>query len=405
MRIALFTETFLPKIDGIVTRLTKTLEQLDALGHEVLIFAPGRPPKTFGSFEVVAVPSVPFFAYPEVKFGIPWPKDFQRLREFDPDVIHAVNPVWTAGCGVLAAKALNIPLVASFHTNVPEYTEELGIAWLKKPAATAINFLHNQAQINLCTSGPMVDKARGLGMKNVELWPKAVDTVTYHPDKATEQMRSLLSGGNPNAPVVSYIGRISKEKHLHELSNIMELVRERVPNARLAMVGSGPNIEQLKHEFKSDFCTFTGYLSGDDLSAAFASSDVFVFPSRTETLGLVALESMASNVPVIGARAGGIPFVLDDQETGFLIEPAAPLGVHEVPQADIDVENRSWADAIVTLLTDDSLRERMGKAGREEALRHSWLESTRSVVDVYERAIVRKDNAMRKDNALRKEKA
>ena len=270
---------------------------------------------------------------------------------------------------------------------------------MKKPAATAINFLHNQAQINLCTSGPMVDKARGLGMKNVELWPKAVDTVTYHPDKATDQMRNLLSGGNPDAPVVSYIGRISKEKHLHELSNIMELVRERVPNARLAMVGSGPNIEQLKHEFKSDFCMFTGYLSGDDLSAAFASSDVFVFPSRTETLGLVALESMASNVPVIGARAGGIPFVLDDKETGVLIEPAAPLGVHEVPQADIDVENRSWADAIVALLTDDSLRERMGKAGREEALRHSWLESTRSVVDVYERAIVRKDNVLRKEKA------
>lgn len=395
MRIALFTETFLPKFDGIVTRLTRTLEQLDALGHDVLIFAPGNPPAKFGRFDVVPVPAISFFAYPEVKYGIPKPKDFQTLRDFDPDVIHAVNPVWTAGCGVLAAKALRLPLVASFHTNVPEYTEELGIAWLKKPAATAINFLHNQAHINLCTSGPMVDKARGLGMKHVELWPKAVDTDTYHPDKATAAMREKLTNGNPQAPVVAYIGRISKEKHLHELSPIMAQVRERVPGARLAMVGSGPNVEQLQQDFDPEFCTFTGYLSGDELSAAFASADVFVFPSRTETLGLVALESMASEVPVIGARAGGIPFVLDEGETGFLIDPAP----HDATPEQVAAENTQWADRIVELLSDDALRQRMGRAGREEALRHSWLEATRSVVDVYERAIARRDNARPRHDA------
>ncbi|WIM73423.1 glycosyltransferase [Corynebacterium suedekumii] len=118
-----------------------------------------------------------------------------RCVRFAPDVIHAVNPVWLAGYGVLASRRLRVPLVASFHTNVPEYTTELGIGWLRAPAQRAISFLHSRAAVNLCTSGPMVDKARGLGMPNVRLWPKRgghrqlPSPATHHPDAGTTERR------------------------------------------------------------------------------------------------------------------------------------------------------------------------------------------------------------------------
>ncbi len=369
----MFTEVFLPKIDGVVTRVTRTMEQLAEMGHEVQLFAPGDPPAEYAGFAVNRVRGISFKpVYPEIKVGMPTPSIAREIQEFQPDVIHAVNPVWLAAFGVLSAKRRGIPLVASFHTNVPEYTESLRIGWLRQPAAAWIRTMHNQAAVNLCTSGPMVDKATAQGIRNVELWPKAVDTEGYAPARRSRKMRARLSDGHPEAPLVIYVGRLSAEKSLDRLAPIMRKVRERVPNARLAMVGSGPQADDLKKLMDPAFTTFTGYLSGADLQSAFASGDVFAFPSVTETLGLVALESFASGVPVVGARAGGIPFVIDEAKTGYLVEPE-----------DYD----AWAERIALLLDDDALRTEMGHTARSEALHHDWRAATESLVGYYQRAI------------------
>lgn len=373
MRISMFTEVFLPKIDGIVTRITRSVEQLAELGHEVQIFAPGNPPKEYAGFEVVRVPSFSFKpVYPEISVGMPTPSIGREIKRFQPDVVHSINPVWFAAYGAITAKRMDIPLLGSFHTNVPDYTESLRIGWLRQPAATWIRMVHNMATVNLCTSGPMVDKAIDQGIRNVELWPKAVDTRGYNPDRRSREMRERITDGNPDAPVVIYIGRMSLEKNLDRLAPIMRRVRERVKGARLAMVGSGPQIDELKQMMDPAYTTFTGYMSGAELAGAFAAGDVFAFPSTTETLGLVALESFASGVPVVGARAGGIPFVIDEGETGFLVDPE-----------DYD----GWADRIVDLLEDDSRRAEMGVAARAEAERHGWRAATEKLVDYYEMAI------------------
>lgn len=373
MRISMFTEVFLPKIDGVVTRVTRTLEQLAEMGHEVQLFAPGDPPAEYAGFEVIPVWGTRLRPiYPEITVGMPTPRIHRRLKEFNPDVIHAVNPVWLAAYGALEAKRLRAPLVGSFHTDVPEYVESLRIGWARQPVASWIRMLHNMAAVNLCTSGPMVDKAIQQGIRNVELWPKAVDTVSYHPDKRCAEMRAKLSDGHPDAPLVVYVGRMSLEKNLDRLAPIMRRVREQVPGARLAMVGSGPQIDELKKMLDPAFTTFTGYLSGVDLAAAFASGDVFAFPSTTETLGLVALESFASGVPVVGARAGGIPFVIDDDETGFLVDPT-----------DLD----GWAQRISSLLIDAPRRRSMGAAARAEAEKHGWRAATERLVRFYDLAI------------------
>ena len=372
MRIALFTEVFLPKVDGVVTRVTRTLEQLGELGHEVLVFAPGEPPDSFGQHRVVRTHSWSFPWYPEVMVGTPTPRIAREMHDFEPDIVHAVNPVWLASYGVISARRRNLPLLASFHTDVPSYTTRLGIGWLRAPSQAWITWSHNQAEVNLCTSDQMVRRAREVGIREVDLWPKAVDTVGYHPSRATREMRERLTGGHPDAPLILYVGRLSREKDLDQL--LEPLRRLSGYGARLALVGSGPGRAELERTFAGTPTVFTGYLGGDELAAAYASADVFAFPSTTETLGLVALESMASGVPVVGADAGGIPFVIDEGRTGHLVTPG-----------DAD----AWTERLGQLLSDDELRGRMGTAARADAEQHCWRAATESLMESYALAIER----------------
>lgn len=371
MRIALLTEVFLPKIDGVVTRTTRHLDQLAELGHEVLIFAPGNPPERYAGFEVVPIPSRSLKVYPEVMHGMMGPRAFRRLREFDPDIVHAVNPIWTAGWSTLIA-ARRYPVIASFHTDVPEYCMKLGIPWVKPIAEWGLRTFHGRAGLNLVTSGPMMDKAADYGIDNVRLWPKAVDTESFTPEARTRKMRNLLSDGHPDDPLIIFVGRISAEKSVERCFPIVDEVRKRVPNARLAFVGKGPLYDELRSN-PPDWATFTGYLSGADLHAAYASGDVLLFPSTTETLGFAALEAFASGVPVVAANAGGLPFVVADGDTGILVDPQAP--------------DTAWAEPIEHLLTQPELRERMSAAGRAEAGRWTWRASSETVLGYYDEVI------------------
>lgn len=372
MRIAIFTETFLPKIDGVVTRIIRTMDELEAMGHEAIVFAPGDPPATYAGARIVRVNSVAFRPlYPEVRFGLPTAGIAEALADFRPDIVHAVNPVWIGGYGVLASRRRDIPLLASFHTDLPKYTEEMGIKALKPTAEGIIRFLHNQAEVNLATSAQMVQRARDVGVRRMQMWPKAVDTVNYRPDRFSREMRERLTDGHPDAPLVLYVGRLSKEKNL---SDLLEPIRQLAPaGVRLAFVGSGPYRAELEAMFAGTPTVFSGYMSGDELAAAFASADVFAFPSTTETLGFVAMESMASGVPVVGADAGGIPFVIDHGVNGFLVPPRDPAAMTQ---------------RLRELIDNPELRRQFSIAGRAESERHSWRSATEALIGYYEQAIM-----------------
>ncbi len=369
MRIAYFTETFLPKIDGVVTRLVRTLEQLRALGHDAIVFAPHDPPDEYAGFKVVRVPSVPFRPwYPELFLGMPRPRLGRELDRFEPDIVHVINPVVLGLWGTAIAKQRNLPLLSSYHTDITQYAEALRLRFLTEPSRIFLRDVHNQAHVNLCTSQPMVNSARGLGIKRVRLWPKAVDTVLYHPSKRSNAMRARLSDGHPDDPLMVYVGRLSFEKRLDWLYAPIT----KLPRVRLALVGSGPAEVALKERFKGTRTVFTGYMSGDELASAYASADVFAFPSDTETLGFVAMEAMASGVPAVGARAGGIPDVIKDGETGLMFTPG-DLG-------DLTAKLRR-------LLFDPELRQRLATAARADMERWSWRASTEALLGFYEKAM------------------
>ena len=369
MKIVFFTETFLPKVDGIVTRLTKTVQHLVASGDAVLIFCPEGAPQSWMGARVVGVPAMPLPLYPELKLALPRPSVSEALEGFAPDLIHVVNPAVLGLGGIWLAKTRGIPLVASYHTHLPKYLEHYGMGMLEPLLWELLKAAHNQAQLNLCTSSAMVDELSGKGIQHTALWQRGVDTELFRPALRSEAMRRRLHGRHDDTGnLLLYIGRLSAEKQIERIRPVLETL----PNTRLALVGDGPYRQQLERLFEGTPTTFVGYLAGEDLASAYASGDAFLFPSSTETLGLVLLEAMAAGCPVVGAQRGGIPDIVSDGVNGFLYDP--------------DQEG-SLTAAVANLLGAADTRHALRLAAREEAERWGWAAATEQLRSYYRQVL------------------
>ena len=369
MKIAFFTETFLPKVDGIVTRLTKTIQHLVAAGDEVLIFCPEGCPSTYMGAQVVGVPAMPLPLYPELKLALPRPAVAEALERFNPDLVHVVNPAVLGLGGIWLAKTKGYPLVASYHTHLPKYLEHYGMGMLEPLLWELLKAAHNQASLNLCTSTAMVGELSDKGIQHTDLWQRGVDTELFRPELRSEAMRTKLLGGRSDTgKLLLYIGRLSAEKQIERIKPVLEAL----PDARLALVGDGPYRQQLEKIFAGTPAQFVGYLAGEELAAAYASGDAFVFPSSTETLGLVLLEAMAAGCPVVGANRGGIPDIVNDGVNGCLYEPEGPDG-----------GAASLTAAVQRLLGDTSERQALRHNARQEAERWGWAGATEQLRGYY----------------------
>ncbi|MGF1494584.1 MAG: glycosyltransferase [Microcoleaceae cyanobacterium] len=366
MRIALFTETFLPKIDGIVTRLRHTVEQLHRAGDEVLIVCPEGGLKEYKGCKIYGVDGFPLPMYPELKVAIPHLGVGQQLEIFQPDIVHVANPVVLGLGGVFYAKKLDIPLVASYHTHLPQYLQHYNLGMLEEVLWGLLRSVHNQAALNLCTSTAMVNELRNHGIERVDLWQRGVDTELFQPSLASMEMRDRLSQGHPDCTLLLYIGRLGAEKEIDQIRPVLEAI----PNARLALVGDGPHRQALEQHFADTPTHFVGYLKGVELAAAYASADAFIFPSRTETLGLVLLEAMAAGTPVVAARSGGIPDIVTDGVNGYLFDPADETGAIAATQN--------------LLAEPPEVREALRRNARIEAERWGWVAATQQLRRYYQ---------------------
>ncbi|MCU0566257.1 MAG: glycosyltransferase family 1 protein [Oculatellaceae cyanobacterium Prado106] len=364
MRIALFTETFLPKVDGIVTRLSHTVDQLQRMGDQVLVVSPDGGLTEYKGARIYGIPGFPLPLYPELKLAIPRPSLRQVLEDFQPDLIHLVNPAVLGLGGLYYAKSLEVPLVASYHTHLPKYLEHYGLGMLEGVLWELLKAVHNQATINLCTSTAMQEALTSHGIEHVEVWQKGVDTELFQPDLASQEMRSHLTQGHPDSPLLLYVGRLSAEKEIDRIKPVLQAI----PNARLALVGDGPHRAELEKHFADTPTHFVGYMTGQTLATAFASADAFIFPSRTETLGLVLLEAMAAGCPVIAANAGGIPDIVTDGVNGYLFDPLDEGGAIAATQK---------------LLAQQQTRDTLRHNARTEAERWGWAAATRQLQGFY----------------------
>ena len=376
MRIAFFTETFLPKVDGIVTRLTKTLPHLVAAGDEVMVFCPEGAPDNHAGAQVVGVPALPLPLYPELKLALPRPAVSEALERFRPDLVHVVNPAVLGLGGIWLAKTRNLPLVASYHTHLPKYLEHYGMGMLEPLLWELLKAAHNQAELNLCTSTAMVDELAAKGIEHTALWQRGVDTELFRPELANPAMRARLHGGHSDTGnLLLYIGRLSAEKQIERIRPVLDAL----PQARLALVGDGPHRQQLERLFEGTATTFVGYLAGNELASAYASGDAFVFPSSTETLGLVLLEAMAAGCPVVGANRGGIPDIVSDGINGCLYDPDQPA---------------SLVTAVQRLLGDGVTRAQLRQAARLEAERWGWAGATAQLQGYYRQVLEQRNLAL-----------
>jgi glycosyltransferase involved in cell wall biosynthesis len=290
------------------------------------------------------------------------------LRRFRPDLVHAVNPFILGLSGIYYARRLGVPLVASYHTKVAAYARYYSLNFFANAASWWTRQLHNRAEINLCTSKAAMDYLLKEGIKRVRLWPQGVDARRFRPDKASLEWRERLSGGHASGRLLLYVGRLAPEKGIECLKTIL---RE-VPGTRLAIVGDGPARRGLEREFAGTPAVFTGLLQGEDLAAAYASADAFLFPSTTDTLGLAMLEALASGLPIVAARSDASQEVVSEGENGLL------YAANSAP---------ALVAAVRRLFSDDAFREALAGRARAAAEKYDWEGSTRVLRGYYEQAL------------------
>jgi glycosyltransferase involved in cell wall biosynthesis len=289
--------------------------------------------------------------------------------------VHVVNPAVLGLAGIYYSKTLDLPLVASYHTHLPKYLEHYGLGMLEGLMWELIKAMHNQAQINLVTSTAMKTELSEHGVENIEVWQRGVDTELFRPELASAEMRDRLTQGHPEAPLLLYIGRLSAEKEIDRIKPVLQAI----PDARLALVGDGPYRTELEAHFADTHTNFVGYLAGEDLASAYASADAFVFPSRTETLGLVLLEAMAAGCPVVAANSGGIPDIVTDGVNGFLFDP--------LDEAGAIVATRR-------LIESKAEHELMRRNAVAEAEQWGWSAATRQLQQFYRQVLAQRSLPM-----------
>ncbi|KAH9558131.1 hypothetical protein CY35_07G120500 [Sphagnum magellanicum] len=366
-RIALFVEPSpFAYVSGYKNRYQNFIRYLRELGDEVLVVTTHiGVPKEFYGAKVIGSWSLPCPWYKTVPLSLALsPRIYKEVMNFKPDIIHASSPGIMVFGALVIAKLLSVPVVMAYHTHVPMYIPKYTFSWLVKPMWFIIKFLHRAADLTLVMSHALGKEMKAAGASTAEkirIWRKGVDSESFHPRFKSQEMRNRLTNGMPDTPLIVHVGRLGVEKNLDFLKRVMD----RIPEAYLAFIGDGPYRADLEQMFQGMNVTFTGMLQGEELSQAYASGDVFITPSESETLGFVVLEAMASGVSVVAARAGGIPDIVNqDGETGFLYTPG-----------DLD----DCVKKLRALLESSELREKVGSAGRAEVEKFDWRASTRQV--------------------------
>ncbi len=353
MKIAYFSEVFLPKIDGVVNTLCRLFDFLEDQGHHSLLFAPDGGPDTYAGTPVVHLPGLPLTIYPDIHIVPPIVDVSIYLDQFQPDIIHLINPFSLGLTGLWYGLQKQIPVVASFQTDLAGFAEKWGVGYLGPLIWKYLRSIHNQADLNLAPSQYTRNVLILNDFKNVKIWGRGVDTKLFTPAKRCMEWRRKLSDDHIDDALLISVGRLSSEKNIKNLRPIMD----QMPNSRLVIVGDGPQRQELEKIFSGTPTVFTGYLTGDELAQAYAAADIFVFTGENETFGNVVLEAMASGLPVIVPNTGGVVDFVSEYETGLIYKAG---DIH------------SMQNKILELIHDPDHAKKIGENACEYARSQTW---------------------------------
>lgn len=317
-RVALFAESFLPKIDGVSKTAVLVARHLQNTGRDVLIFAPdneGNTPHFLGPSQVVSVPALGLPFAPETKMAFPSFLVSSYLDDFQPDMIHLFSPAVLSVAGVLFGSSRRLPVIANYQTDLPGYAEKYGYYLFSNPVRDVLRVMHNRAHLTLAPTHSVIRQLKSWGFRRLRLWGRGSDHQRFGPHRRSPELRAKLLAGRPDdSLLVLYVGRLAPEKRVDLLRDVAK-----IPGVALTIVGDGPERENLENLFGQS-AHFTGYLFGDGLADAYANADLFAFTGTNETFGQVVMEAMSSGLPVLVPNSGGVVDLVLDGMNGYICQ-------------------------------------------------------------------------------------
>lgn len=371
LRVAVVTETYPPEINGVARTVARMVEGLHRRDHELQVIRP-RQPRGEGtsspSIEEILVRGLPIPRYPQLRMGLPAKRALVKLWAVRrPDVVHIATEGPLGWSALSAASYLRLPVSSDFRTNFHAYTRHYGMGWLQRPMAAYLRKFHNKADCTMVPTEALRQQLQAEGFLRLEVVARGVDTDLFQPQRRCQDLRASWGAG-PGDLVMACVGRLAPEKNLGLLVEAYRAAAQQRPDARLLLVGDGPMRAELQAACPQ--AVFAGQRNGEDLARHYASADVFVFPSLTETFGNVTVEALASGLPVLA---------YDDAAAGQLVR----TGVNGwlVPPGDAS----AFVATAVRLAGEDAQRMALGPQARQTALAQGWA----PVIDRFEAILSR----------------
>jgi phosphatidylinositol alpha 1,6-mannosyltransferase len=369
MRVLYCTDTYPPQMNGVSVVTAVSVDGLSRAGWDCAIAAPSYPAESHAAWsrelaaggetgEVHSFPSLPMPLYRDIRLSRPRASNLLRLMDrFRPDLVHCETEFGIGRAGKAAAKRAGVPVVSSYHTDFARYAEAYGAVWLKGAVTRYIARFHRSSVRVYTPSNAARGDLLALGLTDVEVWGRGVDTETFHPGRRSEALRAALGMGSRYTFL--HVGRLASEKRADQVIDAFRLASEMLPRGVIHMVvaGTGPREAELRAAAPPGV-TFLGLLDRRSrLPDLYANCDAFVFASVTETLGLVVLEAMASGLPVIAVPAGGVRDHLRDGRNGLACR---------------DGDIQGMALAMVRIATEWGLSRRLARGARHSVEELSW---------------------------------
>lgn len=356
MRIAIFTDTFLPQVNGVANTLRKLGDYLEEEEIDYIFITPDQKIEQTVPYNIETFFSTPFLLYPECRLSLPNVLRMNKtLDEFKPDIIFLMTEFSMGLSGLSYGKKHGIPVVSNYSTNFTTILHSYKLGVFEKALEKYLIWFHNEADRSVTPSYESAKVLKRFGVRKVSIFSRGIDYDRFSPEKRDIVFRkSCLDGGKI---LMLYVGRLSPEKDLHILRESMLRLNEKYKD-RIALVvtGEGPMKDELEQTMP-DNVIFTGYKKGEELAKIYASCDIFAFPSSFETFGNVVLEASASGLPVVGVDKGGVLELIDHGKTGYLAKAK---------------DTESFTACLEKLIVDQRLRRSMSQNGRRHAKNRSW---------------------------------
>lgn len=359
MKLALVTETFPPEVNGVAMTFGVIARELGRRGHEVTVYRPNRPDLSTApacpDFRQVALPGAPLPGYPLLRLGFPAYRRLLRAwRDDRPDLVHVVTEGPLGASAVTVARWLRLPVTSSFHTNFHAYTGYYGWRPLRAVVLAWLRRVHNRTRQTFAPTAELCEELARYGFSNLAVLSRGVDTESFHPDRRCAALRAEWGAG-PDDPVVLHVGRMAAEKNYDLLFRAYAAMRAVNPRLRFVLAGEGPLKERLQREHPD--CTFAGFFSREEIGRYYASAEIYVHASLSETFGNVLTEAMASGLAVAGFNYAAARQFVRHRVSGLVVPCDRPDAL---------------IDAAVELARDGGLRRRLAHAARQAVLAQSW---------------------------------